>query len=49
MTCWSYDYKGVFKGWSYIHIYVKLLELRAHHVSVTVAIAISTGTNLRQM
>ena len=34
MTCWSYDYKGVFKGWSYIRVdrslYVKLLELRAH-------------------
>ena len=29
MTCWSYDYKGVFKGWSYIHIYVKFIELRA--------------------
>ena len=31
MTCWSYDYNGVFKEWHYIREYVKLLELRAHH------------------
>ena len=35
MTCWSYDNKGVFKGWSYLSVYGKLLELRAHHIVMT--------------